>query len=103
MPTYPTPQDQQLIKAFSLLKTEKEIQHFLRDLLTPAEITEFSKRLEIARQLWTTKKSYADIAQEVKTSTTTVTRVAQWLFKEDQKGYETILKRMFPEQKKSAR
>lgn len=94
---YPDKHDKELIRAFAQLKTEKEIEHFLRDLLTISEIKEFSKRLFIAKQLWTTKKSYLEIAKSVSTSTTTVTRVAQWLFKEGLDGYQTVLKRLFPE------
>jgi TrpR-related protein YerC/YecD len=96
MPKYPTTQTKQLIKAFANLKDEKEVQKFLRDLMTAAEITEFSNRFEIARLLWTTELSYAKIAAKVKTSTTTVTRVAHWLNKENLKGYKTVLDRMFP-------
>lgn len=93
--TYPDPQDLELITALSKLKTKKEIEHFLRDLLTVSEIKEFSNRFHIAKQLWTTEKSYLEIAAEAKTSTTTVTRVANWLFKEGLNGYQTALKRMF--------
>jgi uncharacterized protein YerC len=49
---YPDKFDKELIKAFASLKTEKEIENFLRDLLTISEIKEFSKRLNIAKQLW---------------------------------------------------
>ncbi len=94
MKTYPTKSDQELIHAFSLLNGNKEISGFLRDLLTPAEIEEFSRRFQIAKLLWTTKYSYADIAQKVGTSTTTVTRVSQWLYKEIWHGYASILKRI---------
>jgi len=69
-----------LIRVFLKLKTEQEVANFLRDLLTSPEIEEFSNRLEIARLLLT-GKSYLKIAKETGTSTTTVTRVAQWLFR----------------------
>lgn len=92
---YPTPLDKQLIKAVTSLKNELEVQHFLRDLLTPAEIAEFAKRFEIAKQLWTTNKPYLEIAQKTKTSTTTVTRVAHWLYQAGLNGYKTVLKRLF--------
>jgi TrpR-related protein YerC/YecD len=67
-----------LCSAFLKLKTEKEMAAFLRDLLTLPEVEEFANRLEIARLL---KKgvSYLKIAQQTGVSTTTVTRVAQWL------------------------
>jgi len=95
MPTYPTRSDKELIQAVAHLKDEKEITGFLRDLLTPAEIEEFSRRFQIAKLLWTTKLPYVEIAQKVGTSTTTVTRVGQWLYKESWHGYSSVLRRMF--------
>lgn len=100
MQRYPTRQDKELIKGFSKLKDEKEITKFLRDLLTPAEIEEFSKRFQIAKLLWTTSKSYADIAKMIKTSTTTVTRVSHWLYKEPYQGYSTTLEKIFGKSKR---
>lgn len=76
-----TREEKQLIKAFASLDKEQEIANFLRDLLTPAEMEEFSNRLEIAKLLSQRKLSYLDIADKVGTSTTTVTRVAHWLFR----------------------
>lgn len=95
MSTYPTTSDLELIKAMSYLKSEKEITGFLRDLLTPAEIEEFSRRFQIAKLLWTTKLPYVEIAKEVGTSTTTVTRVSQWLYKENWQGYSVVLQRIY--------
>lgn len=95
MPAYPSRQDKELIHAFDKLKGEKEVAGFLRDLLTPSEIEEFSRRFQIAKLLWTTNLSYIEIAQKVGTSTTTVTRVGQWLYKEPWYGYGTVLQRMF--------
>jgi TrpR-related protein YerC/YecD len=93
--SYPTKQDKELIKALSSLQNEKEMTAFLRDLMTPMEIEEFSRRFQIAKHLWTTTQSYLEIAAKVDTSSTTVTRVAQWLFKENWGGYRTVLKRIF--------
>lgn len=78
-----------LAKAFLKLKSYQQVINFLRDLLTPKELEEFANRLEIARLL---KKgmSYKKIAQETKTSTTTVTRVAHWLFR-GSGGYRKVL------------
>lgn len=95
MPTYPTRSDRELIQAVSYLKGEKEIAGFLRDLLTPAEIEEFSRRFQIAKLLWTTKLPYVEIAEKVGTSTTTVTRVSQWLYKESWHGYSSVLQRIY--------
>ncbi len=79
-----------LVSAFLKLKTEQEVADFLRDLLTLPEIEEFANRLEIAKLL---KKglSYQKIARQTGVSTTTVTRVAHWLFK-GCGGYWKVLK-----------
>ena len=95
MSAYPTQRNKELIHGVAALKDETEITGFFRDLLTPAEIEEFSKRFYIAKLLWTTCLPYAEIAKKVNTSTTTVTRVSQWLFKESWQGYATILGRIY--------
>ena len=41
---YPSKQIQQLIRAFATLKTEAEITHFLRDLMTLKELEDVSQR-----------------------------------------------------------
>ncbi len=93
---YPDKKDLQLIKALASLKNEVEIKNFLRDIFTLSEIKEAANRFEMAKLLWTTKKSYLDIAAATKASTTTVTRVAEWLYKKGLKGYQTALNRLFP-------
>lgn len=90
-----TPRNQKellLCKAFLTLKTPEEVGNFLRDLLTVAEIEEFANRLEIVRLL-SQGQSYQEIAEKTKTSTTTVTRVAQWFFS-GCGGYATVMKRL---------
>lgn len=84
--------EKNLVHAFSLLKGDGEVANFLRDLLTPAELEEFANRLEIAELLAQRELSYLDIAKKVGTSTTTVTRVAQWLFR-GCGGYQAVLER----------
>lgn len=90
-------EEKQLIEAFLQLQNKEEVAAFLRDLMTTGEIEEFSHRLEIARLLLYTELSYAETAKKVGTSTTTVTRVAQWLFK-GCGGYLTVLQRLFKEE-----
>ncbi|MBI5613603.1 transcriptional regulator [Candidatus Gottesmanbacteria bacterium] len=92
---YPTKNDKALIHAVSLLQNKKDIECFLRDLLTSSEIEEFSSRFAVAILLWTTKKSYLEIAKEVNTSTTTVTRVSAWLYKEPWQGYSKVLSKLY--------
>lgn len=97
--TYPDKKDQQFIAALSSLKTKKEVESFLRDVFTLSELKEAANRLEMARLLWSTDKPYLEIAAQTNSSTTTVTRVAEWLFKRGLNGYQTALKRLFPKQK----
>lgn len=68
-----------LIKSLSSIKNERDMAAFLRDLLTIAEIEEFANRLEIAR-LIAKGHSYQEVADQTGVSTTTVSRVAHWLF-----------------------
>jgi TrpR-related protein YerC/YecD len=79
-----------LAKSFLKLKTEQEAANFLRDLLTIKELEEFANRLEMARLL-KQGMSYKLIAKKMKVSTTTVTRVAHWLFR-GCGGYEKVIK-----------
>ncbi len=96
MVNYPNTNDLDLIKAFTSLKTETEIRSFLRDVFTLSELKEAANRFQIAKTLWLGGKSYLEIAHEFKTSTTTVTRVAQWLKHKKYGGYRTILTRLYP-------
>jgi TrpR-related protein YerC/YecD len=85
--------ERNLFRAFTQLKNDQEMANFLRDLLTPAELEEFANRLEIAELLVRRELSYLEIAEKVGTSTTTVTRVAQWLFR-GCGGYMTVIERL---------
>lgn len=81
-----------LMNALTTLKTNNEAAAFLRDILTPAEIKEFANRLTIAKLL-TKGLPYLEIAKQVGTSTTTVTRVAHWLYN-GCGGYRSVLKKI---------
>lgn len=95
MGPYPNKHDRELIKAFLQLSTVEEITSFLRDLCTQSEIDEFSLRFQVAKLLWTTKLTYREIAKKAGASTTTVSRVAQWLYNEEWHGYEVVLRRLY--------
>jgi TrpR-related protein YerC/YecD len=82
---------QQLAAAFLTLKSGDEVAAFLRDLCTPAEIEALSHRLQVARLL-AQGLPYATVAERVGASTTTVTRVAQWL-RRGEGGYGIVLER----------
>lgn len=81
-----------LVQAVSTLKNEEEVANFLRDLLTIAEIEEFANRLDIVKLLFA-GKSYIEIAEKTKVSTTTVARVAHWLFS-GTGGYYKVISRL---------
>ena len=90
---YPTKEMKELFQAVLTLKNEKEMAMFFRDLLTLAELKEFANRWQIVKLL-TKGKSYLEIAQKLKVSTTTVTRVAQW-YHHGHGGYKIATKNVF--------
>jgi len=81
-----------LFKAILSLNTVKEAEAFFRDLCTIEEIKEMSERWEIAKML-DKGIPYRKIAEELKTSTTTVSRVAFWL-KNGKNGYRLALDKL---------
>ena len=85
-------EEKALAEAFVKVQTTQESHNLLRDLLTPKELEEFGRRFEIAKLLETTDMSYEAIAKRMKTSTTTVTRVALWL-KNGCGGYKKALEK----------
>jgi len=89
---YPTPEMKELFQAILSLKNEEEAIKFFRDLLTIAELKEFASRWQMVKLLLQ-GKSYLEIAQILKVSTTTVTRTASWLFN-GLGGYQLVAKRV---------
>lgn len=81
-----------LYKAILSLKTENECRRFLRDLLTEAEIKEFTNRWKVARML-DKKISYEEIEKETGMSSTTIARVQKWLTN-GMGGYRLVLKKL---------
>jgi TrpR-related protein YerC/YecD len=90
----PTSSEARLFAAFLTLKTQEEVQDFLSDLCTPAEVRAFAERLEVARLLDEGELSYRQIAETAGASTTTVTRVARFLREMPYRGYRRALDRM---------
>src|SRR3954452_7607774 len=68
-----------LCSALAALDGEADVAAFLRDACTLSELEAISHRLEVARLLDEGGRTYLEIAKQVGTSTTTVTRVAHWL------------------------
>jgi len=89
---YPSEEHLDLFKAILKLKDLDEAKKFFRDLLTLGEIEEFSNRWQMAQLLYQ-GHSYIEVAEETGASTTTVARVAKWLF-EGKDGYIILLRRL---------
>jgi TrpR-related protein YerC/YecD len=80
-----------LFQTIAALKTAQEVQAFLRDLCTRAELDAMAHRWQVA-QLLEEGLPYLEIAERARASTTTVTRVAQWL-RNGEGGYRLALAR----------
>lgn len=68
----------QLYEAILLLKNIDECKRFFRDLLTEAEIKEFSNRWLVAQML-SDKEAYEKITNTTGMSSTTIARIQKWL------------------------
>ncbi len=91
--SYPTAAMKELFTAIVSLKSPTEAAKFFRDLLTMAEIREFANRWQMVKLLYR-GESYLAVAQKLKVSTSTVTRVAHWL-KNGFGGYKAVADRVF--------
>ena len=81
-----------LADAMLTLRDRGELLRFLRDLCTAPELEALAHRWEIANLL-EQGMPYLEISSRVGTSTTTVTRVAQWL-RNGAGGYRLALDRL---------
>jgi len=81
-----------LFEALTKIENSKQCKSVLKDLCTPKEVLALVERWEVAKLLYTKKYTYREIAQKVGASTTTVTRVARFMFNEKNKGYTSLLK-----------
>jgi len=83
-----------LYEALLCLETPQEVDAFLADLCTPAELRAFAERWAVARLLDQRLQSYREIALEAGASPTTVVRVARFLKDMDNNGYRLVLDRL---------
>ena len=88
---WPTAEHDDLFATIASLKTTEEAQRFLRDLCTRSELDAMAHRWQVARLL-DEGLPYLETAKRAHASTTTVTRVAQWL-RNGEGGYELALRR----------
>lgn len=85
-----------LYDAILSLRTREEVDAFLCDLCTPAELRAFVERYDVAKLLDAGGKSYREIAAEAHASPTTVVRVARFLREMPHQGYRLVLDRQKP-------
>jgi TrpR-related protein YerC/YecD len=88
---WPTSDHAELFLAIASLRTTDEVERFLRDLCTRSELDAMAHRWQVA-QLLDEGLPYLEVARIAHASTTTVTRVAQWLRRGDG-GYSLALRR----------
>jgi TrpR-related protein YerC/YecD len=81
-----------LFQAILSLESKDEVERFLRDLCTLAELEAMAHRWEVAR-LVDKGLPYLEVASKTGASTTTVTRVAHWL-RHGEGGYRLALDRL---------
>lgn len=79
-------------KAIASLHNPKEVAHFLKDLLSEAEVIMLAKRLQIA-DLLIQGLTYEQIRQDLKVSDTTIARVQTWLMLHGE-GYRIVINRV---------
>ena len=80
-----------LATAFTSLRGDDEVKRFLRDLCTLPELEAMAHRWQVAKLL-DEGLPYLEVARRAQASTTTVTRVAQWL-RRGEGGYRVALDR----------
>jgi TrpR-related protein YerC/YecD len=88
---WPTPNLEELFATVAKLRNADEVERFLRDLCTRSELDAMAHRWEVAKLL-AEGLPYLEVSKRAHASTTTVTRVAQWL-RNGEGGYELALKR----------
>src|ERR671936_677654 len=86
-----TSETRDLCEAIASLKTADEAERFFRDLCTLAELEAMTHRWQAAKLL-DEGLPYLEVARRTGASTTTVTRVAQWL-RRGEGGYRLALDR----------
>ena len=88
---WPSGEHEELFAAIASMKTPEEAARLLRDLCTVSELDAMAHRWQVA-QLLDEGLPYLEVARRAHASTTTVTRVAQWL-RRGEGGYGLALKR----------
>ena len=88
---WPAGDHAELFEAIASMRTAQETACLLRDLCTVSELDAMAHRWQVA-QLLEKGLPYLEVAKRAHASTTTVTRVAQWL-RRGEGGYGLALRR----------
>lgn len=80
-----------LPEALISMSSATEMEKFLVDLCTPAELRALTERWHVAQLLDGGESSYRDISAQTGVSTTTIGRVARFLKDEPHQGYRAVL------------
>lgn len=91
--------DKSLCDAFLKLKDTDEMLSFLKDLLTPKELSSVVERWKVCQLLEREDLSYREIHALTSASLTTIGRVARFINEEKNDGYRLVLGRMKKEEK----
>jgi TrpR-related protein YerC/YecD len=86
-----TDEIEELSRAFASCRSVDEVERFLRDLCTLGELEAMAHRWQVAKLL-DEGLPYHEVSRRTGASTTTVTRVAQWL-RRGEGGYRLALDR----------
>ncbi len=81
-----------LFKAILSLESVEEAEDYFRDLCTIDELKAMSERWQIAKLVYK-GMPYREIAEKLGVSTTTISRVAVWVF-HGENGYKNVLDKM---------
>jgi len=88
---WPANKHRELFRTIASLRDPGEVERFLRDLCTRSELDAMAHRWQVARLL-EEGLPYVEVARKAHASTTTVTRVSQWL-RNGEGGYALALRR----------
>ena len=91
--------EKSLCNAFLKIENEEEMMLFLKDLLTPKELTSMIERWKVCQLLERGDLSYREIHALTSASLTTIGRVARFINEEKNHGYRLVLDRMDPKEK----
>ena len=83
-----------LLEAILIIKTKEELNAFLKDLCTPAELRSLEERWKVCQLLAKETLSYREIHAITGASLTTIGRVARFLKEEKYGGYKNILNKL---------